>query len=197
MRVDLVVVGASWGGLHAVSTLLRGLPADFDAAVAVAQHRGVQAPDLLVGSLQAATALPVQEAEDKDPIEPGRVYLAPADYHLLVAPTGFELSVDERVQHARPSIDVLFESAAEVYRERVLGVLLTGANSDGTAGLARIRAEGGTTLVQHPATAASRRMPEAAIAAGVADAVVALDDLARALAEVCRTGRRLAPRGAA
>ena len=197
MPVELVVVGASWGGLHAVSTLLRGLPVDFGPAVAVAQHRGVQAPDLLAGSLQQASELPVREAEDKDPIEPGRVYLAPADYHLLVAPTGFELSVDERVQHARPSIDVLFESAAEVYRERVIGVLLTGANSDGTAGLARIRAEGGTTLVQDPSSAVSRRMPESAVAAGVADAVVALDDLAGALTERCRTGRRLAPRGAA
>ena len=191
MGVELVVVGASWGGLHAVSALLGGVSDDIRAPIVLAQHRGTQAPDILVASLQRASARPVQEVEDKDPIEPGRVYVAPADYHLLVSLWGFELSVDERVQHARPSIDVLFESAAEVYRERVVGVLLTGANGDGTAGLGRIRAEGGVTLVQDPATAVSPRMPASAIAAGVADHVVPLGDLPAALLQACGPGRRL------
>ena len=197
MAVELIVVGASWGGLHAMSQLLAGLPEDFEPPIALAQHRAPQAPDLLVASLQRTTARPVREAEDKDPVEAGVVYVAPADYHLLIGPTGFELSVDERVQHARPSIDVLFESAAENYGPRLIGVLLTGANPDGTAGLGRIRAEGGSTVVQDPADATSPRMPQAAITAGVADRVVPLAAMATTLVGAWRAGRLVAPRGAA
>jgi len=198
MAVDLVVVGASWGGLHAVGHILAALPADFPVPIAVAQHRSPRAPDGLAEILQQHCAIQVRDAEDKDPIGPGaRVSIAPSDYHLLVARQGYELSVDERVHHARPSIDVLFESAAEVYGARVIGVLLTGANEDGTAGLRRIRQEGGTTIVQEPATAERARMPQAAITAGVADVVVPLEGVAAAIVEACRSGRRPAWRGVA
>ncbi len=165
MSYELIVVGCSWGGLAALGRLLEHLPDEVDVPIAIAQHRG---PDSLRGALQAALqrhlARPVVEAADKDPIEPGHVYVAPPDYHLLVEVGSFALSVDERVQHARPSIDVLFESAADAYGAGVIGVVLTGANADGAAGLARIAARGGVAIVQDPETAEAREMPEAALA---------------------------------
>ena len=185
----LVVIGSSWGGLRAVAELLAGVPAGLRAAVAIAQHRGAAAEDGALAALLASRGtLPVREADDKDPIEPGRAYLAPADYHLLVEPDGFALSIDQRVQHSRPSIDVLFESAADAYGERVVGVVLTGANEDGAAGVRRIKARGGTALVQDPETAERPEMPRAAIATGAADRVLALDDIASALVELCGVG---------
>jgi two-component system chemotaxis response regulator CheB len=126
----------------------------------------------------------VREAGDKDSIQPGRVYLAPPDYHLLVEPEGFALSTDEAVQYSRPSIDVLFDSAADTYGDRLIGVLLTGANEDGAYGLRRVRRRGGVTIVQDPETAERRTMPDAAIAAGAADLVLPLDGIAPKLAEL-------------
>ena len=183
---DLVVVGSSWGGLEAVGRLLAGLPAGFAAAVAIAQHRS---PGFQDGTLSALLdergQLPVREAEDKDPIEPGRAYLAPADYHLLVEADGFSLSIDERVQYSRPSVDVLFESAADAYGERAVGVILTGANADGAAGLERVKARGGAAIVQDPADAERPEMPRAAIATGAADRVLPLAEIAPCLVELC------------
>jgi two-component system chemotaxis response regulator CheB len=129
----------------------------------------------------------VVEVEDKDLIAPGRVYLAPPDYHLLVEPGSFALSVDERVQYARPSIDVLFESAADAYGERVIGVVLTGANADGAAGLARIAKRGGAAIVQDPETAEAREMPAAALAAAPAT-VLPLESIGPHIAELCAVG---------
>lgn len=134
---ELIVVGASWGGLHAVSEVLRGLPEELDAAVVVAQHRSPTAPSGgLEALLQDQTRRPVVEASDKEPIEPRHVYVAPPNYHLLVEPGFFALSTEGHVRYARPSIDVLFESAADAYRERVVGIVLTGANEDGAPGCA-------------------------------------------------------------
>jgi two-component system chemotaxis response regulator CheB len=126
----------------------------------------------------------VREAGDKEPIEPGAVYLAPPDYHMLVDPGGFALSIEEHVQHSRPSIDVLFESAADTLGERVIGVILTGANADGACGLGRVKRRGGVTIVQDPETAAKRVMPDAAIATGAADHVTPLDAIAPLLVEL-------------
>lgn len=174
----LVAVGASWGGLHAVGRLLSGVPGGLELAFAIAQHRPADSPPrTLELLLQRHAQYPVAEAGDKDPIEAGRVYLAPPDYHLLVEPGSFALSVDERVQHARPSIDVLFESAADAYGERVVGIVLTGANQDGASGLARIKERGGIAVVQDPRTAERRAMPEAALAATEPDAVLPLDEI--------------------
>jgi two-component system, chemotaxis family, protein-glutamate methylesterase/glutaminase len=179
---DLIAIGASWGGLHAVSTLLDGLSADVDAAVVVAQHRGPDAARGVLGNLlQRHVARPVSEPNDKEPVERCRVYVAPADYHLLVENGHFALSTEARVQHARPSIDVLFESVADFYRERAIGIVLTGANADGARGLAAIKAAGGVAIVQDPATAERRAMPDAAIAATHADAVLALEEIPRFL----------------
>jgi two-component system chemotaxis response regulator CheB len=186
MTYELVVVGASAGGLHAVRTLLRDLPADIGVAVAVAQHRSA---DSMRGSLesilQEQTRMHVLEAGDKDPIEPGHVYLAPPDYHLLVEPGSFALSIDERVQYARPSIDVLFESAADAYRERVIGIVLTGSNEDGAAGLAAVKRAGGVAIVQDPGTADWREMPEAALKRTAADAVLPLEEIALFVYGLC------------
>jgi len=169
MSYELIVVGCSWGGLAALGRLLEHLPDEVDVPIAIAQHRG---PDSLRGALQAALqrhlARPVVEAADKDPIEPGHVYVAPPDYHLLVEVGSFALSVDERVQHARPSIDVLFESAADAY---------------GAAGLARIAARGGVAIVQDPETAEAREMPEAALAAAPAT-VLPLEGIGPLLGEL-------------
>ena len=181
----LAVVGASWGGFKAVGDLVAGLDERCALAVAVAQHRAPDAPaDAYVRSIQARSRLPVQEAEDKDVIEPGRVYVAPADYHLLVDRTGLSLSTDDIVQYSRPSIDVLFESAADAFGSQAIGVILTGANTDGAAGLARIRKAGGIGVVQDPATAERREMPNAAISQAGADHVVELSDIGALLCEL-------------
>ena len=186
MRYELVVIGTSWGGLEALQRLLANLPDEVDVPVAIAQHRS---PDSLEGAfetnVQRSVARPVREVDDKDAIERGRIYLAPPDYHLLVEPGSFALSTDERVQFARPSIDVLFESAADAYGAAVIGVVLTGANDDGAAGLRRIAERGGIAIVQDPATAARRAMPDAAIAAGPA-VVLPLEAIGPYIAELCR-----------
>jgi two-component system chemotaxis response regulator CheB len=175
---DLVVVGASWGGLQAVGRLLSDLPPAFDPPVVIAQHRH---PDSREGALrdllQRQTRRPVVEAEDKLTIERGHVYVAPPDYHLLVERGTVALSVDDRVRYARPSIDVLFESAAYAYGERVIGIVLTGANDDGARGLARIKELGGVALIQDPEAATRRAMPEAAIATTAADAILPVEEM--------------------
>jgi len=177
MEYRLIAVGASWGGLHAVSQLLSALDPNLPAAVVVALHRAAEATGL-AEALQEHTQLVVTEAEDKDDLVRGHVYVAPSDYHLLVESDGsVALSIDERVQFARPSIDVLFESAADAYRERCVGVVLTGLNEDGAAGLARIKELGGVAIVQDPRTAERGEMPTAAIAATTADVILPLDEI--------------------
>ena len=175
---DLVAIGASWGGLDAVSRVLAGFPEEVDLPIVVAQHRHPDSLDeTLRGLLATQIGRPVTDVDDKLPIERSQVYLAPPDYHLLVERGWFALSVDERVQHARPSIDVLFDSAADAYGAGVIGIILTGANVDGAAGLARIKQRGGVAIVQDPAGAARRAMPDAAIAATVADAILPLEEI--------------------
>ncbi len=182
--VELIVVGASLGGFDALAALLGALPEDYPLPLAVVQHRSVDSEDLLPVLLQRMTRLPLAEVEDKQPILPGRVYIAPANYHLLVERNHFALSVDDRVRFARPSIDVLFESAADAYRERLAAVLLSGSNDDGAHGIARVKARGGLAIVQDPASAESARMPAAAIAASPVDYVLPLAGIAQLLTEL-------------
>ncbi len=183
---DLVVVGASWGGLQALRWLLEGLPGDFPTPIVVAQHRANDSSDVMVRMLQSHSSLAISEASDKDAIEPGHVYIAPPDYHLLIEPGSLALSTDEFVHHSRPSIDVTFESAADAYADRLVGVILTGANTDGSAGLKRIRDEGGVTVVQDPATAARPEMPSAAMDAVRGVKVLPLRKIAPFLVQICR-----------
>lgn len=183
---ELICVGASWGGLDAVGRLLGDLPAQVDLPVVIAQHRhATSTPGGLADLLRLRVKRPVQEVEDKMAIERGQVYIAPPDYHLLVERGTFALSVDERVHFARPSVDVLFESASYAYGPGVIGIILTGANEDGAAGLAAVKARGGVALVQDPRGAARPTMPEAAIAATVADAVLPLEEMGNFLYGLC------------
>jgi two-component system, chemotaxis family, protein-glutamate methylesterase/glutaminase len=188
MSVDLVAIGASWGGLYAVGAVLEALPAGFDAAVVVAQHRSAEAEDgALEYLLGARCALAVAEAEDKQALQAGCVLVAPPDYHLLVEAGTVALSVDEQVHYSRPSIDVLLSSAADAYGARAAGVVLTGANEDGAAGLARIASRGGIAIVQDPEGAVRAEMPRAAIAATPDARVLDLDGIAALLAELAGT----------
>ena len=183
---ELICIGASWGGLDAVGAVLSDLPEEIDVPIVVAQHRHVSTTrGALAELLHLRVRRPVQDAEDKMPIEPGNVYLAPPDYHLLVQRGSFALSTDERVQYARPSIDVLFESAAYAYGVGVIGIILTGSNEDGAAGLAAVKQRGGVAVIQDPQEAVRRAMPDAAIAATAADAVLPLGEIAKFVYGVC------------
>ena len=176
LRPELVAIGASLGGLDALFTVLRDLPADLPVPIVMVQHRGVAADGALVDLLQRITALVVVEADDKVALEPGTLYVAPPDYHLLVEDRGWlALSTEGPVRSARPSIDVLFESAADAYGGALVGVLLTGASADGAAGLALIKARGGRAIVQDPETAECATMPSAGIAATAVDYVLPLE----------------------
>jgi two-component system, chemotaxis family, protein-glutamate methylesterase/glutaminase len=162
---DIVVVGTSWGGLAALRTLVSGLPSTFQMAVTLVQHRHKDSNQLLRVLLQERSALEVCEVEDKMPLEHGRIYVAPPDYHTLVEPGHFSLSTEAPVRYSRPSIDVTFVSASDSYAHRTVGIVLTGANRDGAEGLRRISDRGGMALVQDPKTAESPAMPTAAIEA--------------------------------
>jgi two-component system, chemotaxis family, protein-glutamate methylesterase/glutaminase len=173
----IVVIGASLGGLHAITEVLRSIPADFPLPIAFVQHRSPTHADILVRLLRRSSSLQVKEPADKEPILPRFLYLAPADYHLLVDHREFALSTGEAVSYARPSIDVLFESAAEAYGSGTIGVVLTGANHDGSAGAARIRQFGGRVIIQEPATAECAVMPQSALDAAGADEVLILNQI--------------------
>lgn len=182
-----VVIGTSAGGVDALSVLLPALPPDAQAAVFVVIHLPRERPSLLVDIFGAKCAAPVREAQDKEPVEPGTVYFAPPDYHLLVdAGPMTALSADELVNFSRPSVDVLFESAADVYGPRLLGIVLTGASHDGAAGLRAVRAAGGRAVVQRPDTAQVPIMAEAALAATPSAAALSLAEIAGLLAALPR-----------
>ena len=162
---DLVVVGTSWGGLAALRTLVGALPASFRMAVTLVQHRHKDSDHVLRALLQERSPLVVCEVEDKMPLEEGHIYVAPPDYHTLVEPGHFALSTEAPVRFSRPSIDVTFTSAADAYGHRMVGIVLTGANTDGAIGLRRVSDLGGLAIIQDPATAESSAMPAAAQAA--------------------------------
>ena len=182
MSREIIVVGTSWGGLSALHQLIAGLPRDFAIPVVAVQHRHRQSGQMLTSLLQDRTSLGVCEVEDKAPIRAGNVYIAPPDYHLLIDRGFFSLSTDEPVHYSRPSIDVTFFSAADTYGDRSVGVVLTGANADGSRGLKRIADRGGLAFVQSPATAESPTMPSAAIRAVPSARVLTIQEIAMALA---------------
>lgn len=180
--VDAVVVGGSAGALEALQEILPALPPRFGAAVVVVVHMQRHRPSLLQEVFAPRCALPVREAQHGTLLEPGVIVFAPPDYHLLVdAGPRLCLSVDAPVHFSRPAIDVLFESAADQFGERLVGMLLSGANADGAAGLAAIGRLGGATMVQAPASAQAEAMPLAGLAAWDADHVLAPDALAATL----------------
>jgi two-component system, chemotaxis family, protein-glutamate methylesterase/glutaminase len=185
MSFGIVAIGASWGGVRAVNVILQGLPADLGVPIVIAQHRGDDGPSGLAEAFGRNTKIVVVDATDKGMLEPGHAYLAPAGYHLLVEQGSMSLSTDEEVRFSRPSIDVLFESVADAYADKAVGVILTGASDDGAAGLARIRDRGGLAIVQEPASAERRTMPEAALASVEPSRVLALEEIAPFLVKVC------------
>ncbi|HEY3921473.1 MAG TPA: chemotaxis protein CheB [Gaiellaceae bacterium] len=186
MTRDLVVVGASWGGLDAIRTVLHGLPDDLPAAVVIVQHRSpVAHPQTLLGLLAAATPLAVVDPADKQKLERGQVYVSPPDYHTYVEGDHLALSTDDPVAFSRPSIDVLFESAAESRGPACVGVILTGANADGARGLARIVELGGAAVVEDPASAERSEMPRAALQAVHGALVAPIGGIAAIVGNLC------------
>lgn len=173
----MIVIGASLGGMKALKSIVNTLPASFPLPIVAALHRHKESDDALLEVIQIDTELPVSEVVDKEPILPGRVYIAPADYHLFVEREYFSLSTDDLVLFARPSIDVLFESAADSFGSAVIGVILTGASPDGAKGAARIKQQGGRIIVQEPQSADCAIMPEAALHAVQADYIRPLKEI--------------------
>jgi len=185
--IDAIVIGTSAGGVEALSVLLPALPANLRVPVLIVLHLPRDRPSRLVEIFAPKCALSVQEAEDKAPAAPGTVYFAPPDYHLLLDPGPcLALSADEPVNFSRPSIDVLFESAADVYGKGVAAIILTGASQDGALGLDAVRRAGGCTIVQQPDTAQAPLMTEAALARGPVDFVLSLEAIANLLRSLSR-----------
>jgi two-component system chemotaxis response regulator CheB len=181
---EIAVVGTSWGGLAALHQILGALPGSFNLPVVVVQHRHKDSGQFLPRVLQDDTRLCVCEVEDKSPIVGGNVYIAPANYHVLIERGHLSLSTDEPVAFSRPSIDVTFISAADAYRAGAVGVVLTGANSDGARGLKRIADRGGLAVVQRPDTAESPVMPAAALRFVPTARVLTLPAIAELLASL-------------
>ncbi|CAN5729365.1 chemotaxis protein CheB [soil metagenome] len=177
MAHEIVMIGVSAGGLDALCTLFAQIPASFGLAVVVVQHRSKDST-ALCEVLSSCSHMPIEEVVDKAAIEPGHVYLAPPDYHLLVEEGFFSLSLDAPELYSRPSIDVAFKSAADSYGSRVVGVVLTGANHDGSSGLREIVQRGGYPIVQDPLTAEVSTMPSAALRAVPAAMVLTLAEMA-------------------
>jgi two-component system chemotaxis response regulator CheB len=185
-RVEAAVIGCSAGGLDALKVVLGAFPANLGIAVIVVAHTAPDGDHLLPSLLGNICKLPVSEAREREAVLPGQVYVAPPNYHLLIEPQrSFALSVDERVCFVRPAIDVLFRSAADAYRQHLIGIILTGANDDGAQGLKAVKDAGGYTLVQDPRGAYADAMPKAAIATAAVDRVLPLDALAEAVLRFC------------
>jgi two-component system, chemotaxis family, protein-glutamate methylesterase/glutaminase len=163
LRYKAIVIGLSSGGLQVLKEILSEFPADFALPLIIVQHVGPYSEGYFIEFLGSYSKLKTVEAEEKELIRAGTAYFAPANYHLLIEKDhSFSLSTDEKVKYARPSIDVLFESAADAYAEQLIGVLLTGANDDGASGLKTIKERGGLTIIQDPLTAEFPEMPMSA-----------------------------------
>ncbi|MCF8495716.1 MAG: chemotaxis protein CheB [Alphaproteobacteria bacterium] len=182
---EAIVIGVSAGGMEALKSILSVLPPSFSIPVAIVQHVARTSDSYLVEYLNRLSVLTVKEAESGESLTPGTVYLAPPGYHLLIeSDRTFSLSVDARVNFSCPSIDVLFESAAEVFRSRLVGVVLTGANADGSQGIRKIKEYGGLAVVQNPKTAQASYMPQAALNVVKPDFILNLEQIAPFLAEL-------------
>jgi two-component system chemotaxis response regulator CheB len=182
---EVIVIGASSGGLKALKVLLSVLPSDFNLPLVVVHHIGPYSDSYWIKNLNKICALNVKEADEKEKIVKGNVYTAPPNYHLLVeTDCTFSLSVDERINYARPSIDVLFESAARAYKSKLIGIILTGSNNDGALGMKTIKEQGGLAIVQDPLTAESSEMPRSAIKATSVDYILSLEKITEVLLQI-------------
>jgi two-component system chemotaxis response regulator CheB len=185
MNYEAIVIGVSSGGMNAMKVMFSLLPKEFNTPIIIVQHISSQSENLWIRLLNDESNLYIKEADEKEKIENGKVYIAPPNYHLLIErDKTFSLTIDERINYARPSIDVLFESAAEAYKNKLIGVILTGSNNDGTNGLKRIKEYGGLTIVQDPATAESAYMPASAIAVVQMDYILTLENIIKLLIKI-------------
>jgi two-component system chemotaxis response regulator CheB len=187
-KFKAIVMGVSAGGLKALKTILPALPKNFSLPIIIVQHLAAQSDNIWIDILGTSILLKIKEADEKEKIENGTIYIAPAAYHLLIEKDcTFSLLVDERVNYAIPSIDVLFESAADAYGDTLIGVILTGANNDGALGLKKIKDMGGVAIVQDPLTADASYMPAAAIATVNPDYITPLQNITDLLIALDKT----------
>jgi two-component system chemotaxis response regulator CheB len=182
MKHEAIVIGVSSGGMSAMKVIFSLLPQDFNIPIIIVQHINARSDSHWIKLLNEKSNLHIKEADEKEKIESGNIYIAPPNYHLLIEKDKtFSLTIDQRVNFARPSIDVLFESAAEVYRTKLIGIVLTGSNNDGANGLKRIKEYGGFAIVQDPKTAESAYMPASAIAVIEPDYILPLENIVELL----------------
>lgn len=185
MQYQAIVIGTSAGGLQVLTSLFETLPPDYPIPVIVTQHRANEQTHLFEEVLQYKCKIQIKQADEKEDILPGRIYTAPAGYHLLIERNRiFSLASDVPVKFSMPSIDVLFESAAVTYKNRLIGIILTGANDDGAAGIQRIKELQGMTIAQDPTEAQFPAMPRAAVSTGKVDAVWKIDQIRKFLLEL-------------
>ncbi|MBN2639056.1 MAG: chemotaxis protein CheB [Bacteroidales bacterium] len=185
-KYEAIVIGTSAGGLLTLKKMLPALPADFPCPIIVVQHISPQSDGYFIKMLDDICSLQVKEAVDTEQIKSGTIYFASPDYHLLIERDHtITLTMDEKVNYSRPSIDVLFETAAEAYGEKLIGLVLTGANADGASGLLKIKQYGGCTIVQNPEEAENPVMPEKAIRAVIPDHIADINEIVKILVKLC------------
>jgi two-component system chemotaxis response regulator CheB len=185
MNYSAVVIGVSAGGMNALGAILPRLPANFPLPVIIVQHISSNSDAFMIRHFNSLSKITVKEADEKEPIKPGVAYFAPPNYHLLIEEDHtFSLSIEGRVNYSRPSIDVLFESALDAYCSKLIGIILTGANNDGSRGLKKIKDCGGLAIVQDPKTAEVSAMPEAALKISKIDHVLQLEEIAPFLIKI-------------
>lgn len=190
VQYGAVVIGASAGGLNALSTLLSGLPENYTLPIVIVQHRAKEERDLLENVLQQKCVIKIKQADEKEEIKGGFIYVAPANYHLLVErDRTFSLSSNKTVNYSRPSIDILFETAAEVYKDELVGIILTGANDDGANGMKSIFSHNGMTIVQNPDEAQYPVMPKASIRTGAVKRILLLNEIQQFLIQLSKNGK--------
>lgn len=187
-QFDVVAIGASAGGVEALHTLVSAFPANFPATILIVQHMDPRHKSMLAGLLARRCRLPVRQARDGEDVEPGTVYIAQPDMHMIVRNRTLVLTDTELVHFSRPCIDLLFESVADAYGDRAIGVILSGSGVDGAAGVKAIKGKGGTTIVQDPATAAHTGMPQAARATRCVDVTLPLEEIGPAIVSLVIDG---------
>ena len=185
MKYEAIVIGVSSGGMNAMKVIFSLLPKNFRTPIIIVQHMGARSDSQFIRLLNNQSNVSIKEADEKEEIENGNVYIAPPNYHLMIErDKTFSLTIEERVNYARPSIDVLFESAADAYQDKLIGVILTGSSSDGTAGLKKIKEYGGLTIAQDPKTAESGYMPASAITMVPMDFILSLEEIIKLLIKI-------------
>lgn len=185
MEFKAIVIGSSTGGFYALKHIISTLPEGFALPILIVQHISANSDNFMAKYLHGLAKVIVKEADEKEPILPGTVYIAPPNYHLLVEEDfSISLSTEQKRNYARPSVDVLFETAAAAYENHLIGVVLTGANHDGALGLLAVKKAGGLTIVQDPKQSEAYVMPQSAIEKANPDFILSLDDIAKKLIEL-------------